>query len=330
MRFIYLICFFRFQTWFVLLMCGLFARIQTIVVSRENIAKFFHPGETIMQLADKNITEVDDNAFAVLADFQRIIMSRNNISEITESMFKKNKKLLVIFIDYNLIQKIHKNAFTATTELEELHLNNNDIVSIPESLLKNNRKLLALNLDNNKISKIDPLTFLNLPLLRELHIKNNNITQFNSRALENSNKLEKLYFSNNQISSLDFKNFKRYFPNLSEIGINDNNFTCPNVRYMIEEFRPQGIIIEDLMQGPGEQSGINCQYNNQFTATIFGREIEILQQMEAENQEKTLAQEKLNADLIKHLKVASESNSPGSDRIVSEILSVLLELRTKN
>lgn len=311
-------------------MCGLFARIQAIVVSRENIAKFFQSGETIMQLADKNITKVDDNAFAVHADFQRIIMSRNNISEITEGMFKKNKKLLVIYMDYNLIQKIHKNAFTATTELEELHLNNNDIVSVPESLLKNNRKLLALNLDNNKISKIDPLTLLNLPLLRELHIKNNKISQFNSRALENSNKLEKLYFSNNQISTLDFQNFKKYFPNLSEIGINDNNFTCPKVRDMIEEFRPQGIVIEDLMQRPGEQSGINCQYNDQFTATIFGREIDILQQMEAGNQEKTLAQEKLNADLIKHLKGASESNSPGSDRIVSEILNALLELRTKN
>ena len=100
------------------------------------------------------MTYLTNNSFNGLKNLNKLILSRNKISEIYKDNFKGLNNLLDLQISNNKISHIKNETFLYLNQLESVSLDSNEIDTIDLNAFSNLNKLKYLNLNQNRIKQI--------------------------------------------------------------------------------------------------------------------------------------------------------------------------------
>ncbi|XP_031639981.1 slit homolog 2 protein-like, partial [Contarinia nasturtii] len=104
---------------------------------------------------------------------ETLILSKNEIMEITHDTFNDLSNLLTLDLSRNHITTLPKDVFKPLTNLIILVLNRNRIEMIDSNLFLHNQYLFHLDISDNNLKTIEPKSFRMLEYLYFLNMYNN-------------------------------------------------------------------------------------------------------------------------------------------------------------
>ncbi|XP_065174215.1 uncharacterized protein [Atheta coriaria] len=171
------------------------------------------PKLQIIILFGNNILNFD-NALGYLPSLQKLDLSYQNLSIISNEMFPEPSALSNLYMSNNAISKITPNAFKNLKELVILDLSNNKLnvlnpvllhdtqnPNTPKYMFDNLLKLQTIILFGNNISNFDYVLSKH-PVLTILDLSNNNLASISNRMFPEISAIKHLNMSNNQINEI--------------------------------------------------------------------------------------------------------------------------------
>ncbi|KAF9422705.1 hypothetical protein HW555_001699 [Spodoptera exigua] len=158
-----------------------------------------------LSISGINLNKVPDNFFVDAYDLRKLIISKNNISQIFEIPFT----LEYLDLSDNPITEIFGEDFTDLVALKVLKLNNLQIQSVPESAFQHLPALKTLELERNR----NLTSFSKLAFGREVLIDADNFG------------LERLSLKGSRLSQLD-EDLLTPFGVLTELDLQGNPWKC--------------------------------------------------------------------------------------------------------
>ncbi|KAL7035525.1 hypothetical protein ACKWTF_008425 [Chironomus riparius] len=172
-----------------------------------------------------------------------IKLRQNSVSDI--SNFTAQTKVEVLDLSYNPINTLNISSFSRMSDLVKLNLEYTNITSasLTFGTFAHNFNLSQLDLSYNQLRKIDFQIFTALNHLTHLKIDGNNLTEIPYEQLKS-----------------------HYFPKLSLISINDNDWNCTYLSSMIKSLKLNNIIVfifsKMRVYDLNNVDGIRCVPNN--------------------------------------------------------------------
>ncbi len=162
-----------------------------------------------LDLSYNHISFLSETGVASLKNLQAFYLQNNRITEIAELSLSALAKLHIIDLSNNLLMTIPSRTFRESEELKELHLQNNSLSMIPPGLFSGLSKLLILDLSHNHISSewISPETFADLIRVVVLNLSYNRLKLINGSTFQNQYSLQILYLNNNEIDQIADNSF---------------------------------------------------------------------------------------------------------------------------
>ncbi|XP_064487538.1 uncharacterized protein LOC135399730 [Ornithodoros turicata] len=208
-------------------------RLSTLVfvgVDMKTIPAFYFANLTIpaLRIASCSLESLDDEAFVDTGPMQSLDMSNNHLTTIPGALRELNG-LQILTLSHNRIKIINDELAHLAPTLKELWLNNNLIDRIHKDSLRNFNNLSKVDLSNNSLRSIQPIfeglqsleevdlqynaiqrvgsTFTGLPALQKLELSGNNITSVEGLTLTSSPALRHLWLDYNPIANITAFNY---------------------------------------------------------------------------------------------------------------------------
>ncbi|NWW79201.1 GPV protein, partial [Climacteris rufus] len=180
---------------------------------------------TEIHITKANVSYLQD-VFARMVDLQHLILSSNNIAQLSPKAFKglgslKVLKLLdnklvelppeafddmvqlqQLIIESNRLKSIEENLFDRLASLQELYLNKNQLTALPSGALKKLPKLRVLNLSRNYLAALPRNIFGALARLERLMLYFNRLSSIQSGMFDSLKALQELFLHSNNIHSI--------------------------------------------------------------------------------------------------------------------------------
>lgn len=194
----------------------------------------------------------------------KLILSKNNISNLPEHLLKKLTPVKSLDLSENLMETIHTGIFTDLSNLEDLNLSKNKLTVFDDSLLKVLPTLLMLNVSHNHIHTIESVADKITVNITHLNLSHNNISSLPKKFFELLPNLQYLDLSFNRIHSLKDYNLKR-LNSLKVISVNNNFLTSLDIQIF-----PKSLIelhsghnqIAEIFYESSQLKVLNIEYNN--------------------------------------------------------------------
>ncbi len=155
---------------------------------------------------------------------EKLLLSGNNISDITPLQNAKFPQLKELILFFNNIRDIEILKIVNFRYLTYLGLSDNSINDINVLKDVNFLQLEKLALSSNNLKDINVLWQTNFRFLRELRLSNNEISDISILKFAKFEKLKSLILSNNYIKSIDILG-EANFPILLELKLSNNKIT---------------------------------------------------------------------------------------------------------
>lgn len=208
-----------------------------------------------LDLSSNNIRRIEANAFSALSSLMTLGLNSNAIDSdgIQPNAFHGLKTIYRLSMNHNKLTILRKGMFDGIPGLQYLELRDNQIVAI-EPLAFNHAELHDLDLSSNRISEISSDVFSHAPNMNSVNLSNTNIAEIKEGFLSSAPKLFSLDLSSTKLKAIDFNHFSRFasslqslyvngneltqlpdeireiLPNLSNLGIANNKFSCSYFR----------------------------------------------------------------------------------------------------
>lgn len=205
-----------------------------------------------IDLHSNNINRIESNAFDGLSGLLTLDLDSNSIDDesIQPRGFNGLSKVFQLHLNNNKITKLRNGMFEDIPGLQYLEVRNNRISSI-ESEAFNNPEFHNLDLSFNEIVRINSNIFLHAPNMQSVNLSHNAIEEIEPGFLSSANKklyeldlsycrlksvdfnrlshfagtLRSLYVDGNELEELS-EDIRDILPNLENLGITNNNFSC--------------------------------------------------------------------------------------------------------
>lgn len=180
----------------------------------------FDYGENLLTLIASNnqLTEIPSALFENARKINVVDMSFNKINRIDPAAFNTNYNITLLNLSNNLIAKIDNQTFTKLSQLEVLDLSFNSMEGIPNGLFDPLNRLRRLNLRNNLFTQLECSIFGKLMNLKVLDLTRNKLQVFNGQCLRSDESIA-LFVECNELNNLTLSG------NVSEINASANNVT---------------------------------------------------------------------------------------------------------
>nr|XP_039252706.1 leucine-rich repeat-containing protein 15-like [Styela clava] len=202
---------------------GLFIN-DSCVASLEKNDLVGYPKIRVINLANNSIETIPKAVFENNKDLERIDLSVNLITDISQQAFAGLTKLTYLKLDNNRITGIQSGTFSIlAASLQFLSIQNNQLASIDIGQFNGLKNLETLNLKDNRISHIDGSAFFSLNSINELYLDGILIREFTNNMFDGLENLEILSISNNEHFDKLPDGFGKNFRNLRTLNISSNN-----------------------------------------------------------------------------------------------------------
>lgn len=226
-------------------------RLLSVKLGETKIERLFIPYNKLTHLdINKNLkllyapyNDIATINFNGNTEIVEIKLRQNLVSDI--SNFTSQTKVEVLDLSYNPINTLNISSFARMSDLVKLNLEYTNITSasLTFGTFAHNFNLSQLDLSYNQLRKIDFQIFTALNHLTHLKIDGNNLTDIPYEQLKT-----------------------HYFPKLSLISINDNDWNCTYLSSMIKSLKQNNIIVfifaKMRVYDSNNVDGIRCVPNN--------------------------------------------------------------------
>lgn len=176
---------------------------------------------TAIDLSRNIISNLSDSYFAHHSILEDINLSRNNLTTVS-TLFDRTRKIKTINLSFNRIADISF-TFRGLTELRAVFLKSNNISSVSDGTFQDNVRLVKIDLSFNNIAWIGMDAFKGLVNVNILNLERNRILSLNF-SLSGLPKLEYIDASYNAILTLESGEFQNN-RHLIKVTLKENNIT---------------------------------------------------------------------------------------------------------
>ncbi|XP_026808006.1 toll-like receptor 6 [Rhopalosiphum maidis] len=161
-------------------------------------------------------------------DATEVYLDGNLFTHLSSHALLGRKNLRILFANNSGIQSVRNDTFTGLKRLAVLHLEDNKIERFDGSEFNTVENLRELYLQHNSISYISNMTFEPLKSLQVLRLDHNRLYDYDSWILSTNLRLAKLYLSNNPWScDCEFvQSFRRYIIVSGDKIVDSSVVTC--------------------------------------------------------------------------------------------------------
>ncbi|KAF5280067.1 hypothetical protein FQR65_LT15104 [Abscondita terminalis] len=187
-----------------------------------------------LDLSFNGIQEIHSNSLRPSLNntcFTRLYLHHNAIKVIENCAFCQLQKLEFLSLESNQIARLEKDAFKNLDNLNTLQLQNNKLSEIPTNVFIYLKKLGTLDLSQNLITNLKPTVFSGLTNLYKLNVSHNFFNVLNPTLFAPLGKLANLDITDVKIHELDIEEMFRSIYRLRTLVINDNFWTCDDLKY---------------------------------------------------------------------------------------------------
>uniref|UniRef100_A0A3B4B194 TIR domain-containing protein n=1 Tax=Periophthalmus magnuspinnatus TaxID=409849 RepID=A0A3B4B194_9GOBI len=187
------------------LSCSL-SKLQQLKIQKNSLIigpNLFHTCHSVtsLNLRDNNIKRINDGSFSSFRRLQILILSYNRIQRVPLAT-QKLTSLQELDLSFNHIKTIGCHDFTGLENLKQLDLQQNKITVLSNcSFLKMN-KLQILKLQGNLIAEFGSVFQTSLPNLKLLYLDRNKLTEITRDVFSGLKSLRDLFLAQNQIKRL--------------------------------------------------------------------------------------------------------------------------------
>ncbi|KFB46219.1 hypothetical protein ZHAS_00014225 [Anopheles sinensis] len=191
------------------------ARMKTVLVSNNSLEELYlSPWIETLMAENNRITQIRGDRSANMS-IELLKLENNSLSSIEAINWMRSLK--VLDLTNNKLGSLAIDSFAKLTKLEQLRLERTDVTGLQHG------------------------TFAQQELLQWLDLSNNNLDQFDLDILTSSTQLKTLYLDGNRLKSIDYKNMKKIFPELVELGLVDNLWNCSFLTNIVRYCNEHGI-----------------------------------------------------------------------------------------
>lgn len=207
-----------------------------------------------LDLSSNSIKRIEGGAFSALSNLLRLQLNSNAIDSgaIQPDAFQGLRKVYTLEMNHNKLTILRNGMFGGLPDLQYLELRDNRIVTI-EPLAFDHAELQHLDLSSNQISELSSDVFSHAPNMNHVNLSYANIAEIKEDFLSSAPKLRVLDLSFCQLKTINFNHFSHFaetlrslyvdgnglselhseireiLPNLSDLGLTNNNFSCSYV-----------------------------------------------------------------------------------------------------
>ncbi|XP_031826457.1 uncharacterized protein LOC143174143 isoform X2 [Nomia melanderi] len=156
--------------------------------------------------------------------FDKLILSKNNIVNLSEHLMKRLKLLKNLDLSENMMNEIYTRTFIDMYNLQSLSLSKNNLSTFDDSVVKVIPGLLRLDLSHNHINTIEHTIDKTVTKIKFLDLSHNSIFNISQNFFDSLSNLQYLDLSFNKIRSLENINFV-YLKFLETVYLNNNFLT---------------------------------------------------------------------------------------------------------
>ncbi|XP_070502923.1 chaoptin-like, partial [Chironomus tepperi] len=249
--------------------------LNSLDLRHNKIKKFSYKCQSVdnLLLSDNYLEEIDTSS----CEFKNLDIKNNSLTSVS----LMNVKSLQISDNINL-----KNVSLDFKSLRKLGAANIPLKIVTYELLHNSSQLIELDVSNTFLGTPKIETFSEMALLEDLKLRNtglthieygmfghqvyvrnfdisyNNLGYIDIEMLSSMKSLESLDISGNNLTYFnDVNDFKRNFPNLTLIGIEENNWNCSYLTKVVKIFYENSISIKQPVvpiKSSSNVMGIGC------------------------------------------------------------------------
>lgn len=216
-------------------------------------------------LSNNRISKISPQIFKNLTNLIELNISSNpfdDIDSILPEIFSSNSKLQKLDLSNVKLKKLDMELFDNMSDLTHLDVSRNNILELSDDVFESLPKLEYLNLSNNELNRLrlTTYTFMSLKKLKYIYLSNTYLKAIPQQTFSSQTELKELDISGNNIYKLNANIFrtqmkqdftlsikncrmkilegfrKKSFPNITIIGIYDNDFNCTTLEKISAEF----------------------------------------------------------------------------------------------
>lgn len=221
-----------------------------------------------LYLNHNNLAELPENAFTDLENLKILHIQNNQIKTIHQQAFTNLANLNYLYMNNNTIDHLEQYNFRPLYSLIDLQMRNNNLVEIQTSSFNGLKSIRYLHLGENRIRTVAPYGFIGLNSLQHLELIGNRFECFSLDFFKDMDNLQTLWLDHNRISNftigyktevlgslgvvslknnnLSFLNYKLLYnkvPQLRELYISGNSWSCEFLVNMYNFFYNQSVIL---------------------------------------------------------------------------------------
>lgn len=217
-------------------------------VTAINVLCYIDDSHTVEEISmmESGIKNIEKYTFFSFEMVKIMRLNDNEIRIIQAELFKYNTRLSELYLHRNNISVLEAGAFSTLYYLKVLYLAENKLTEIVDNVFTYNLQLQFLYLFKNNIEYLHPKNLINLKLLEYLSVSYNNI---NYLDISENKHLKVLHFANNDLAGINLITRKK-FPNIQEIDMIGNSFSCGYAKSMFEHYLSMGIDIVNYRKIP--------------------------------------------------------------------------------
>ena len=113
---------------------GVLKRVSCRQAGLETIPHGIPRDTTFLDLTSNRLRTIDYSDFSMLVSLQNLYLSRNEISLIKGSIFRKQRRLTLLALDHNQLTGLNKSVLQGLTSLKTFNVNNNELTYLETNI----------------------------------------------------------------------------------------------------------------------------------------------------------------------------------------------------
>ena len=136
-----------------------------------------------LNISHNQLTSLSEKIFVPLIKLQELDICRNKLTSLPEKIFASLTNLQILNIFYNQLISLPENIFAPLISLQELYISFNQLISLPENIFAFLTSLRILDLAFNQLTSLPENIFTPLTSLQTLSISCNQLISLPSSIL---------------------------------------------------------------------------------------------------------------------------------------------------
>ena len=178
---------------------------------------------TVLNLKDKNISQLKVGDFRGLSSLTQLDLTVNQLTNLPEYVFHGLSSLTKLFLYRNQLTSLSENVFHGLSSLKEIWLSSNELTSLPDNVFSDLSSLNFLYMTINKLTNLPDNVFNGLTSLRYMDLSANRFTSLSENVFRGLS-LTSLKLAGNELTSLP-DNIFRGLSSLSHLWLYNNKLT---------------------------------------------------------------------------------------------------------